>query len=45
MDSSPVIVLYSLQDKWSLKETLVWICYVLAGLFILWVACNSNIYF
>lgn len=25
MNSSPVPVLYSLQDKWSLKETLVWI--------------------
>lgn len=26
MNSSPVIVFCSLQDKWSLKETLVWIC-------------------
>lgn len=35
MNSSPVIVLYSLQDKWSLKENLVWICYLfLSKLFV-----------
>lgn len=28
MNLSPVIVLYSLRDKWSLKETLVWIRYL-----------------
>lgn len=44
MNLSHIAVLFDLQDKWSLKQTFAWICYVLVFVVVLLLTSQSVAY-